>query len=70
MMLLRSMQQARYSEHNHMGIMWTSCGLLHSHFTNQICRYPDPLVHRMIRTMDVLKEVAEHFEQVSSRDCN
>ncbi|MCW1055787.1 ribonuclease R [Streptococcus anginosus] len=62
MMLLRSMQQARYSEHNrgHYGL----AAEFYTHFTSPIRRYPDLLVHRMVRDYGHSKEIAEHFEQV------
>ncbi|EGV10411.1 S1 RNA binding domain protein [Streptococcus constellatus subsp. pharyngis SK1060 = CCUG 46377] len=62
MMLLRSMQQARYSEHNygHYGL----AAEFYTHFTSPIRRYPDLLVHRMVRDYGCSKEIAEHFEQV------
>ena len=49
-MLLRSMQQARYSETNmgHFGIAAEN----YTHFTSPIRRYPDLLVHRLIREME------------------
>ena len=62
MMLLRSMQQARYSENNygHYGL----AAKFYTHFTSPIRRYPDLLVHRMIRDYGHSKEIAEHFQQV------
>ncbi len=62
MMLLRSMQQARYSEHNH-GHYGLAAGY-YTHFTSPIRRYPDLLVHRLIRDYGRSKEIVEHFEQV------
>ncbi|MGT2950618.1 ribonuclease R [Streptococcus cuniculi] len=61
MMLLRSMQQARYSEQNH-----GHYGLgadYYTHFTSPIRRYPDLLVHRMVREYgNLTPEVVAHFE--------
>lgn len=63
MMLLRSMQQARYSEINrgHYGLG----AQFYTHFTSPIRRYPDLLVHRMIREYGQLtEEKAAHFGQI------
>ena len=62
MMLLRSMQQARYSEHNHGH--YGLAAEFYTHFTSPIRRYPDLMVHRMVREYGKSQEVAEHFEQV------
>ena len=62
MMLLRSMQQARYSEYNHGH--YGLAAEFYTHFTSPIRRYPDLLVHRMVRDYGRSKEIAEHFEQV------
>lgn len=62
MMLLRSMQQARYSEHNHGH--YGLAAEFYTHFTSPIRRYPDILVHRMVRDYGRSKKIAEHFEQV------
>ena len=62
-MLLRSMQQARYSEHNH-GHYGLAADY-YTHFTSPIRRYPDLLVHRMVREYGHLTaEKAEHFAHI------
>lgn len=62
MMLLRSMQQARYSEnnHGHYGL----AAEYYTHFTSPIRRYPDLLVHRMIRDYtQATEDKRDHFAQ-------
>ncbi|HGI3407646.1 TPA: ribonuclease R [Streptococcus agalactiae] len=60
MMLLCSMQQARYSEHNHGH--YGLAAEYYTHFTSPIRRYPDLLVHRMIRDYDdKAMDKADHF---------
>ncbi|VTT45083.1 ribonuclease R [Streptococcus porcinus] len=63
MMLLRSMQQARYSEtnHGHYGL----AADYYTHFTSPIRRYPDLLVHRMIREYtQATEDKRNHFAMV------
>ena len=62
-MLLRSMQQARYSEHNqgHYGL----AASYYTHFTSPIRRYPDLIVHRLLRDYGQSQtEKTGHFSQI------
>ncbi|AQQ52673.1 ribonuclease R [Planococcus lenghuensis] len=55
-MLLRSMQQAKYSEDSvgHFGLSTE----FYTHFTSPIRRYPDLIVHRLIRTYHINKDLS------------
>lgn len=64
-LLLRCMRQAKYSMENegHFGLAFDH----YTHFTSPIRRYPDLIIHRLIRTFIINKEFdPSHIDGVSS----
>ncbi|MCK5807034.1 MAG: ribonuclease R [Mycoplasmataceae bacterium] len=63
-MMLRTMTKAEYSKDNigHFGL----ASKFYSHFTSPIRRYPDLMVHRMLREyiFNKRENLADHFEEI------
>ncbi|UCH81074.1 MAG: ribonuclease R [Nitrospiraceae bacterium] len=64
-LLLRSLKQARYSTENigHFGLASTC----YTHFTSPIRRYPDLIVHRMLRSILGKKQLSDRKKQAFSK---
>ena len=65
LMMLRSMQKAIYTDHNigHFGLAFEH----YTHFTSPIRRYPDLIVHRLIRTYLFNKDLSTNTLQHYSK---
>ena len=71
LLMLRSMQKAIYSEHNlgHYGLAFK----YYTHFTSPIRRYPDLIVHRLLReylfkgnqSTNVIEYYEEHMKEIA-----
>ena len=65
-LIIQSQQQARYSSQNsiHFGL-----GFLHySHFTSPIRRYSDLVLHRILKTKNIPKDIDEVCEYISNKE--
>jgi ribonuclease R len=73
LLVLRSMQKAIYSEHSigHYGLSFK----FYTHFTSPIRRYPDLIVHRLLReylfdnhqSLEVIDYYQQHMKEIASK---
>jgi ribonuclease R len=65
-LIIKAQQQAKYSNQkgNHFGLGFSN----YSHFTSPIRRYPDLILHRILKTKEIPQDIDELCEKINNQE--